>query len=193
VDNGNGIPSDWVKRFTHLVPDEGTVLDVAAGSGRHSAHFLALGHPVTAIDRNTDALARMAADASKMEVITADLEDGSLWPLGSRKFAAVVVCNYLYRPIFPKLSESISPGGVLLYDTFAAGNEKYGRPSNPNFLLQEGELLAHFGTEFQIIAYEFGKIDGARPSVRQRFCGIRKPLEPRSLPALSAPSGGQPD
>jgi SAM-dependent methyltransferase len=143
------------------------------------------GHPVTAIDRDTAALQQIAGETTGLEVIEADLENGSPWPLPDRSFAGVIVCNYLYRPLMRQLIECLMPGGVLIYETFAVGNEAYGKPKNPDFLLRDGELLQHFGNEFQIVAYEFGKTEAPSPAVRQGFCGIRKPTRPDTVPVLA--------
>ena len=170
--------SCWIRRFSHLAPAGGCVLDLAAGGGRHSAWFLGGGHPVTAVDRAVDGLellkAAHDADARpRLEIIEADLEDGSPWPLAERRFDAVIVVNYLHRPLFPHLVAALAPGGVLLYDTFAVGQEAFGRPSNPDFLLKPGELLDVVRDHLQIIAYEHGLIDGASgPAVKQRLAAI---------------------
>ena len=119
--------SAWIVTWAVLLPADATVLDIAAGKGRHSRYFAARGHRVTAIDRDVSELA--AADG--IEVIAADLEDGSPWPLGDRRFGAVVVTNYLHRPLFPVLFEALQPGGILLYETFMIGNERFGKPSRP--------------------------------------------------------------
>lgn len=148
--------SPWIRRFTELVPAGSTVLDVACGAGRHMQWFAAQGYPVLGVDRNAEALATACQYG---EVLQADLEDGSPWPLPGRQFGAVVVTNYLWRAVFPSLFDSVQPGGVLLYETFAVGNETVGRPSNPEFLLQPGELLqrvAAAGPQWRVIAYEDG-------------------------------------
>ncbi len=130
-------PSAWIRRWTHLVPAGGTVLDVACGHGRHMRWFARHGHPVTGIDRDADALAS-AADAGR--TIAADIEDGP-WPLEGETFAGVVVTNYLWRALLPRIVASVADGGLLLYETFAQGNETVGKPSRPDFLLRSGELL----------------------------------------------------
>ena len=124
--------SPWIAAWAGLVPADAAVLDVAAGKGRHTRFFAERGHPVTAIDRDVSGLP--IADA--IEIIAADLEDGSPWPLAGRTFGAVVVTNYLHRPLFPVLLDSVGPGGVLLYETFMIGNERFGKPSRPEFLLR---------------------------------------------------------
>ncbi len=177
-----GQPSPWIARFAPLVAAEGPVLDVACGGGRHLRHFLRLGHPVTGIDRATEGVADLAG-RDGVTVVTADLEDGSPWPLpADARFAAVVVTNYLHRPLFPRLLEALAPGGVLLYETFALGNERYGRPSRPDFLLRPGELLDRVQGRLTVVAYEHGLIDIPHPAVIQRIAAV----DPRrdSLPLI---------
>lgn len=160
-------PSAWVRRFASLVPAGGTVLDVAAGGGRHVRLFRDRGHPVTAVDRSTDALRRLATEG--LEVITADLESGAPWPLARRRFAGVVVTNYLHRPLLPAIVGAVAADGVLLYETFAAGNERFGKPSNPAFLLRPGELLEAVRGRLRVIAYEDLAVDEPRPAMVQRI------------------------
>ena len=131
------MPSPWIVQWAGLVAADATVLDVAAGGGRHTRFFADRGNKVTAIDRDISALAAQP----NVEIVQADLEDGSPWPLPGRTFGAVIVTNYLHRPLFPALLDALMPGGVLLYETFMEGNERFGRPSNPEFLLKDGELL----------------------------------------------------
>lgn len=170
--------SPWIQQFSHLLPRAGHVLDLAAGGGRHSLWCLTRGHAVTALDRNIDNLrtrkaACPAAMRSRLEIIEADLEDGSPWPLGERRFNAVLVANYLHRPLFSDLLAALAPCGVLLYDTFAVGQERYGKPDNPDFLLKSGELLAAIKGHLQIVAYEHGLVDdGKGPAVKQRIAAI---------------------
>jgi SAM-dependent methyltransferase len=123
--HGNESPSPWVRRWSHLVPPGAAVLDVACGSGRHLRWFRDLGHPVTGIDRAPEAV---AAAKDLGEALQADLEGGP-WPLPGRRFGGVVVTNYLWRPLFPALRESVAAGGVLICETFASGNETVGRPA----------------------------------------------------------------
>ncbi|MEQ9681422.1 MAG: methyltransferase domain-containing protein [Rhodospirillales bacterium] len=168
-------PSTWITRFAPLVamdgPAGGRVLDLAAGGGRHARHFLERGHPVTAADKDVSALADLAR-AARAEVVDIDLEDGSPWPFPPAAFAAIVVSNYLYRPHIEGLVGSLAPGGVLLYETFARGNEAFGRPRNPDHLLRSGELIDLVRERLQIVAYEHGQTDEAPPGVKQRICAV---------------------
>ncbi|MGN6666956.1 MAG: class I SAM-dependent methyltransferase [Trinickia sp.] len=167
---GAAQPSPWIVRWSHLVPKGGAVLDIAAGSGRHARWFAQRGHPVVAIDRAQAALDALGHIAG-VEPVSADLENGSPWPLDdARVFAAVVVTNYLYRPLLPRLSRVLAPGGVLLYETFARGNETIGKPSNPSFLLAPGELLEAVRGRLTVIAYEDGYEALPRPAFVQRIC-----------------------
>ncbi len=147
------------------------MLDVAAGGGRHSAFFLDRGHPVTAVDRDVSGLAFLAGRQG-FEIVAADLESRP-WPFSGRTFAAVVVVNYLWRPLFPALLGALAPGGLLLYETFAAGNERFGRPANPAFLLRPGELLAWVGGLLDVLSFEEGEEYEPRPAQRQRIAARR--------------------
>lgn len=167
----SGDESPWVVRFAPQITAGGAVLDLAAGSGRHTRFLLARGHAVTAVDRDTAGL----APAPRLTVVNADLEDGSPWPLDAQRFAGIVVTNYLHRPLFPQIAAALQPGGVLIYETFALGNEAFGRPRNPDFLLRPGELLAAFPT-LQVIAYEHGLIESPQPKVVQRLCAQAAPF-----------------
>ncbi|HZR81542.1 MAG TPA: class I SAM-dependent methyltransferase [Candidatus Binatia bacterium] len=178
--HAGGAPSPWIVRFASLVPAGGVVLDVAAGGGRHARLFLERGHRVVAVDRDVSALraleagSRAEAHASgRLEIVEADLEGGAPWPLAGRTFAGVVVANYLHRPLLPTLVAGVAPGGALLYETFAAGNERYGRPSNPDFLLRRGELLEAVRGALEIVAYENVTIESPRPAVVQRIAACR--------------------
>ena len=174
-------PSPWVRRFAGLVPDGGLVLDVACGGGRHTHLFLGLGHPVLALDRDLSRLGDLAGTAG-LETVEADLEDGSPWPLGGRRFAGIVVTNYLYRPILRALADALAPGGVLIYETFAAGNQRYGKPSNPDHLLRPGELLETVSGRLRVVAYENGIIETPRQAAIQRVCAVRVPDDAAPLP-----------
>jgi SAM-dependent methyltransferase len=165
-------PSPWLLRWAHLIAPGGTVLDVAAGSGRHGAWLAARGHVVTAVDRDAEAMRPIAACA---ELVVADLERHP-WPLAGRTFAAIVVTNYLWRPLFASLQAALAPGGVLLYETFAAGNETVGRPARPDFLLGRGELLAAF-PGLRTVAFEDGFL-GEPERFVQRLVAVKEPAPP---------------
>ena len=169
-------PSPWVERFAPLMP-AGEVLDLACGSGRHVRLLAALGHPVLAVDRDPQALA--ASASAGVTTAQHDLENGAPWPYPGREFAGIVVTNYLHRPLFATLFAALAPGGVLVYETFAAGNGRFGKPSNPDFLLQPGELLEQvrlFGAGLRIVAYEDGTISQPKPAMIQRICVVRPRL-----------------
>ncbi len=182
-------PSVWVRRYAAGIAAGGSILDVACGSGRHSRYFGTRGYRVTAVDRDVerlDSLGRSAADHEHpLEIITADLETDP-WPFADREFDGIVVTNYLHRPHFPLLTAALAPGGMLLIDTFAAGNERFGRPRNPAFLLQPGELLHAFSAALRIVAYEHGAITTPRLAIRQRLCA-RKPGQAPVAPRRRRP------
>jgi SAM-dependent methyltransferase len=161
-------PSAWVVRWAGVVPAACTVLDVACGGGRHARYFAARGHAVEAVDRDKAAVSALAG-VNHVNARCADLE-AAVWPYTGMTFGAVVVTNYLHRPLFPRLLESVATGGVLIYETFALGNERYGRPVNPDFLLKPGELLHIVGNRFRVIAYEDVYIELPRPAMVQRIC-----------------------
>lgn len=156
-------------QWAGLIAPGVAVLDVAAGGGRHSRFFADRGHRVTALDRDTSALAAY----SGIEIVQADLEDGSPWPLPGRTFGAVVVTNYLHRPLFPVLLDALAPGGVLLYETFMDGNERFGRPSRPEFLLKDGELLDLARSRLSVTAYEARMISEPKMAMVQRIAARR--------------------
>ena len=163
--------SPWVRRFAPLVPAGGRVLDLACGGGRHARLFLERGAAVTCLDRDLSLVADLAGRA---DLVAADLEDGSPWPLAGRTFDAVVVVNYLHRPLLPVLAAAVAPGGVLLYQTFAAGHERLARPRNPDHLLRPGELLAAVAGSLQVVAYEAGlEPRPGCPAVIERICAAR--------------------
>lgn len=166
-------PSPWIVRWSHLLSPGTEVLDVACGSGRHLAWFAKRGHPVTGVDRDITIAKTHTPDA---ELVGADIENGP-WPLERdgrpRQFGAVVVTNYLWRPLLPTVLRSVAPGGVLLYETFSTGNETFGRPTRPDFLLQPSELLT-LCAGWAVVGYECGYL--ADPSrVVQRIAAIRPP------------------
>jgi len=156
-------------QWAGLVAPPAAVLDLAAGRGRHSVFFAERGHKVTAVDRDGSDL----PDHANIERLKADLEDGSPWPLGDRRFGAVIVTNYLHRPLMPKLLGAVAPGGVLLYQTFMEGNERFGKPSRPEFLLEDGELLELVRGTFSVIAYEARLISEPAMAMVQRIAARR--------------------
>lgn len=165
-------PSLWFQRFHGLIKSNGTVLDVAAGGGRHVKYFSDKGFQVIAIDKNTDPL-NPFIESHKAEIIEANMETGKPWPLGSRTFDAVIVSNYLYRPHFSDLLDALAPGGIFLYETFALGNEVYHRPRNPDHLLKSGELLSLVQNKLQVVAYQHGIVEsGECPGVKQMICAV---------------------
>jgi SAM-dependent methyltransferase len=160
--------SPWIRRWSHLVPDGARVLDVACGAGRHVRWFAQRGCRVTALDRNAAVLAGLSDVA---RVVVADIEAGP-WPLAGETFDAVVVTNYLWRPLLPTLAASVAPGGVWLYETFAAGQGTIGRPSNPDFLLRPGELQ-DVAAGLRVVAYEDG-FAAEPPRFVQRLAALRE-------------------
>jgi SAM-dependent methyltransferase len=174
-------PSRWVVRFSSLVADGARVLDVACGQGRHSRWFAARGCRVVAVDRDTAALDQLASVAG-VTAVSADLE-AHPWPFESEKFDAIIVTHYLHRALFPSLLRALADDGVLVYETFARGNEAYGKPSNPDFLLTEGELLTIIGRSLIVVAFEQGRIESEPPAVVQRLAALgRRRSWPPPLP-----------
>jgi len=174
IPHDHSIPSPWIVRFAHLVPRGARVLDVAAGRGRHARYFADRGAQVLAVDADAAALA-VLADHPGIATRVANLEAGA-WPFADERFDAIVVTNYLHRPLFPHLRAALGVDGVLLYETFAMGNEQFGRPSNPDFLLCPGELLSLAALPpdpLTIVAFEQGTIaDGERRAVMQRLAAV---------------------
>ena len=165
------MPSLWVKRHIDLIRPGGSVLDVAAGGGRHVALCRLLGLSVTAVDRDIAGLARFAADAG-VRAIRADLETGR-WPLEAGVFDGVIVTNYLWRPAIPAVLAAVAPGGVLIWETFAMGHERLGRPRNPDFLLHPNELLHALAQGFEVLGFEQVEEAGPEPALRQRIAARR--------------------
>src|SRR5690554_3101470 len=159
-------PSPWVTRFAPLVRAGGSVLDLACGSGRHARWLAAHGYAVEAVDRDTEALAGLHGLAG-VSTRQTDLENG-LWPYEGVQFDGIVVTNYLYRPRFAELLACLVPDGVLIYETFMTGNERFGKPSNPDFLLRPHELLERLAGDFAIVAFEQGEVTAPRRAVVQR-------------------------
>jgi len=166
-----GVPSPWVRRFAHLVPNGGTVLDLAAGGGRHARFFAGRGHPAVAVDRTLDGMVDLVD--GPIERIQADLEDGSPWPLGLRQFAGIIVTNYLHRPLLPLLAEALAPGGVLIYETFAVGQGQFGRPSGENYLLRPNELIRAYEPTLTIVGFEHGIDYAPGPKAVQRLAAVK--------------------
>jgi SAM-dependent methyltransferase len=166
--HGAEAPSEWVARWAHLVR-RGPVLDVASGAGRHARFFTARGLEVVAVDNIPQLIPGVT-------FVQADLESGERWPFAGQRFAAVVVTHYLHRPLFAQLEQSVDEGGVLIYETFMTGNERYGRPSNPAYLLQPGELL-HAFKALTVVAFEQGTVERPKKAAMQRVCALRGPAE----------------
>ena len=184
-------PSSWVQRFAPLIAAGGRVLDLACGSGRHARLLAERGHRVVALDRDAAELERLtqaldAAAADRVETLQADVEAGPWpWPADEAQFDGIVVTNYLHRPLLPLLCASLRPGGVLIYETFAIGNERHGRPSNPAFLLAKDELLERIAPALSVVAFEQGFVERPAPAVVQRICAART----RDWSALLLPAG----
>jgi SAM-dependent methyltransferase len=161
-----------VQRWSHLLPEGGSVLDVACGRGRHARYLHQRGLKVVAVDRSAEAIAAIGLPAERCETCVADIENGP-WPFAGRQFDAVIVTNYLWRPLLPTLLASLASGGVLIYETFAAGNETVGKPSRPDFLLQRGELL-QVCQGLRVVAFEAGFEDQPSPRFVQRIVAVRE-------------------
>jgi SAM-dependent methyltransferase len=161
-------PSEWVRRFAPLIRPGGRVLDLAAGFGRHTKLLIEMGFAMTAVDREIEALQPLGG--SRCEVRAIDLEIGEPRRLGSG-YDGIVVTNYLHRPLLPEIASALAPGGVLIYETFAVGNERFGRPRNPDFLLRPGELLEAFAG-LTVIAFEQGEVARPRPAMIQRIAAL---------------------
>jgi SAM-dependent methyltransferase len=164
-------PSPWVTRFTPLIAARGEVLDYACGGGRHARWLAGRGFRVEAVDRDPVVL-ELLAGLPNITVRAADLEQGP-WPYDGRRFDAVVVANYLFRPRLVPLLGLLNPGGVLIYETFMVGNERFGKPSNPDFLLRPEELLEVARGRFSVVAFEQGEVARPKPAVVQRLCAVQ--------------------
>ena len=177
--HGHGRASDWVERFLPGVPAGGTVLDLACGAGRHLRRALALGHPAVALDRDVSGLADLA-NRPDVEIVAHDLEaDGGLdLPLDDRRFAGVIVTNYLFRPLLTRLHALVAPDGILVYETFARGQERFGKPSNPAFMLAPNELLAPAVLgDLVVVGFEQGELPAEltvtrAPKIVQRLAAV---------------------
>lgn len=169
--HGGERPSDWIMRFAPLVPPGASVLDLACGAGRHTRLFAERGCRVTAVDREPKLDGALDGHGA-VQVRVADLEQDA-WPFADERFDAVVVTNYLHRPLFRHLLAALAPGGVLLYETFAAGNAAFGKPGNPAFLLAARELLDAFGAQLRVIAFEDGYVRTPREAMIQRLAAVK--------------------
>ena len=191
--HGSEPPSAWVQRWSHLVAERGEVLDVACGLGRHARWFHERNHPVALVDRAQAAIESIAIPAQACEAVVADIETGP-WPFAGRQFAAVVVINYLWRPLLPTLLRSLAPGGVLIYETFTQGNETVGKPSRPDFLLRTGELL-EVCQGLRVVAFEDGFQDaapGRPPRFIQRIAAVREVASAVGVGQPFNPEAGSP-
>lgn len=162
------MPSPWVVRWASELAAGVRVLDVASGAGRHARFLADRGCAVTAVDRNVALIGELAG-VPDVATLVADLE-AAPWPLPGLRFAGVIVTNYLHRPLLPVLVDAVEPGGVLIYETFAVGNERFGRPSNPDFLLQPGELLELVRGRMRVLGYEDVFDPVPQPRMVQRMC-----------------------
>ena len=174
-------PSAWVMRFAPLLAPGASVLDLACGSGRHVRALAARGHAMHAVDRDAQALEPLRGIA---KVLVTDLETGP-WPFGTQTFGGVVVTNYLWRPLLPHIVRAVANAGVLIYETFALGNETVGKPRNPDFLLRPGELLDAARPALRVVAYEDGFVQAPKPAYVQRICAVREGM-PAQAPVASA-------
>ena len=166
------VPSSWITRYAGLIAEAGHVLDLACGGGRHTRYLRERGLRVTAIDIDTSGLADLANDPL-VEIVEMDLERPGAEPLRGRRFDAVVVTDYLFRPLLVPLADCLQPGGVFLYETFAVGNERFGRPRNPDFLLRRGELLALAEGRLSVLTYEHLSVPPPNPRIVQHLCARR--------------------
>ena len=164
-------PSPWVVRFADLIAPGGDVLDIACGTGRHTRFVLERNHPVVAVDRNLSGVSDLGGHPG-LETLEADLEKGSRFPFAGRRFAGVVVTNFLHRPLMPDLVAAVDTDGVFIYETFASGNERFGRPTNPDFLLRPGELLEAVRGRLRVVAYEDLVIAEPKRAAVQRICAV---------------------
>jgi SAM-dependent methyltransferase len=185
--HGGQAASAWVQRWSHLVAPGATVLDLACGSGRHVRWFAQHGCRVTGVDRDAAAVESLGDLA---EIVVADIENAP-WPIEGRTFDAVVVTNYLWRERLPDVLASIAPGGVLIYETFAAGNETVGKPSNPKFLLRPGELL-QLAAGLRVIAFEDGYEPAPERFVQRIVAARESPSQTPASPRFRLVSGTSP-
>ena len=168
MEQGAQMPSEWVLRWAHLILPGTRVLDLACGQGRHARLLASRGALVTALDRD-EATLKPLGEVWGVSVLRADVETGP-WPFGPETFDAIIVTNYLHRALFPFLAAALRPGGTLIYETFMLGNERHGRPSNPEFLLRPAELLDAWSDTLQVLGFEEGFIAKPKAAVVQRAC-----------------------
>ena len=163
--------SPWVRRFATQIPKGGLVLDLACGAGRHAIFMADLGYSVLAVDQDIRLIEQNTNSLITSRAMNLELTE---WPLDGLEFSGIVVTNYLYRPHWDQLPKMLSKEGVLIYETFAQGNAQFGKPSNPNFLLNPGELLnlaARHG--LKVLAYEDLYVDEPKPAMVQRLCALK--------------------
>ncbi|WP_333874693.1 class I SAM-dependent methyltransferase [Methylobacter sp.] len=164
-------PSLWIVKYAPLIRKGGWVLDLACGNGRHAIRLAEQGYQVDAIDRDAEVVSGMVG-MDNINVSIADLEAGD-WPQSEQKYDGIIVSRYLYRPMLSTLASLLNPGGVLIYETFMTGNERYGKPSNPDFLLLPNELFDVYSPLLNIVAFEQGEQQTPRPAVMQRICATK--------------------
>lgn len=166
--HGQTAPSPWVLRFSEQIPAGGEVIDIACGAGRHGRVFLESGHPVTFVDVDTEALDDLGG-RDDVAIIETDLETEGFWPFTGHAYAGVIVTNYLWRPILPAIIDLVGPGGMLIYETFAVGNEAFGKPSNPDYLLKPDELRDAVDGKLEIVEFEQVEVETPKPAVIQHI------------------------
>tara|TARA_B100000686_G_C16751726_1_gene952950 strand:+ start:1455 stop:2126 length:672 start_codon:yes stop_codon:yes gene_type:complete len=166
-------PSSWLRRHSTLIPNSGLILDIAAGSGRHTQYLLDKDHAVVSIDKDVSHLAHIKN--SRLSIAKVDLEVPGSWPFKSAAFAGIIVTNYLHRPLFPHIIKALATGGLLVYETFAQGNQKFGKPTNPNYLLAPGELIRLTQEHLHIVAYEDVTVSQPKSARIQRICASKRP------------------
>lgn len=161
-------PSNWVKRFAKKIDKNGKVLDLACGQGRHTSLMLSLGYTTVAADINLSGIDSLNKHKN-LELMQVDLEQDP-WPFEKKAFSGIIVTNYLHRPLFKNILSALTPNGILIYETFADGNQEYGHPQNANYLLKRGELILKVFPELTILAYEDLIVQKPRPAAVQRVC-----------------------
>ncbi len=165
--------SQWLARFLPLIPHGGVVLDLACGNGRNIPLLVAAGHPMLGVDRDADLLAEAGAKGAVTYCLDLEAEN-FVWPFKAHRLSGIVMCNYLHRPLFPEMLAALAPEGVLIIETFGQGNEQFGKPDNPLFLLEPGELLGLLDLAdrhgLYVVAYENGYVDTPKPAIVQRIC-----------------------